>query len=135
MTHAIARRSFPILFAAAMCLSSSAMAQSAKSSGTQRQFKVGPSVLIGRPKNVCVLEGKWADGEPFRYQAWDSCSKITIEWVAPVRRPQTVNQVYGRDRTFVIPAGRDGYKISNDSSGVWLFRNNDGEVEEILVRD
>lgn len=44
-------------------------------------FKVESRSLEGRPKSVCVIEGKWADGSYFRYETWDACSKMDVRAV------------------------------------------------------
>lgn len=100
-----------------------------------KTFKVANRSFTGTAKTICVLEGSWADGESFRYEAWDRCDKITIEWVRAKSTPQTVEQVHGRNKTFVIPAGSEGFIVANDHSRVWLFRDKEGEVQEILISD
>lgn len=100
-----------------------------------RTFKVGQATFTGTSKTICVIEGQWADGEPFRYEAWDRCAAMTITRVPPTDRDQVVEQVLGPNRTFTVPAGSEGFHIGNDYSTVWVFRNRQGEVEEMLISD
>lgn len=100
-----------------------------------RTYKVGKRTFTGKPKTVCVIEGKWNDGNFFRYQAWDTCNKINVSWVAPKSVPQTVEQIHGPDKTFVIPAGSEGFHIGNDYSIVWIYRDSAGQTQEILISD
>ena len=100
-----------------------------------RTFQVEGRKFDGEDNLVCVLEGTWSDGESFVYSAWDRCSKMTISRIAPSKQDETVEQVHGKDRTFIIPAGSESFVIGNDYSTVQLFRNRDGVMEEILISD
>ncbi|MFC7538134.1 hypothetical protein ACFQPG_12300 [Sphingomonas sp. GCM10030256] len=105
------------------------------SSKASRTFKVGSATFTGTPKTICVIEGRWADGDPFRYEAWDSCTNMTVTRVPPKSHDQVIEQVLGPNRTFNVPAGSEGFHVGNDYSTVWLFRNKKGEMEEILISD
>ena len=60
---------------------------------------------------------------------------MTFSRIAPSKEDETVEQVHGKDRTFIIPAGSESFVIGNDASTVQLFRNREGEMEQILVSD
>jgi len=98
-------------------------------------FDVHGRKFGGTNTRVCIIEGQWSDSEPFRYQAWDTCENMTMEWVPPQRTEQVVQQVHGRDKTFIVPAGSEGYRLANDQTTVWLFRDANGELQEITVSD
>ena len=100
-----------------------------------RTFQVEGRKFDGKDKLVCVMEGTWSDGEFFRYEAWDRCSDMTLSRIAPSKEDETVEQVYGKNRTFIIPAGSESFVIGNDYSTVQLFRNREGDMEEILISD
>lgn len=100
-----------------------------------RSFDVEGRHCIGFDRPACTITGKWDDGEPLRYRAWDSCRKLTIKRVAPKPDVQIVEQVHGVDRTFTIPAGSEGLLVGNGNSQVWLYRDERGDLEEILVSD
>lgn len=100
-----------------------------------RSFAVEGRHYIGVGRPVCTITGKWDDGEPLRYEAWDSCRKLTIKRVAPQPNVQVVKQVHGMNRTFTVPAGREGLLVGNGDSQVWLYRNKRGGLEEILISD
>lgn len=101
-----------------------------------RAFKVGGRTLEGRPKTICVIEGKWADGEYFRYEGWDKCSEMRVssasladykDWEP--RGPK------GSLSVADIPPGAETIEISNDFSSVLVFRDRNGELQEVLIRD
>ena len=46
-------------------------------------FRVAGRTFVGTTLKVCDIEGKWSDGGSFRYRAWDSCKKMSIERVPP----------------------------------------------------
>ena len=58
-----------------------------------------------------------------------------MERVAPRATDQIVDQVHGKDRRFVIPAGRESFTIGNGDSVVRLFLNDQGEMQDILISD
>lgn len=117
------------------CLAAVSLAVAPASAEPDTVFKIKGRTFTGTNSEVCDIKGKWSDGEHFFYQAWDSCKKMTVEWVPPKNAPEIVEQVHGRDRKFVIPAGSEGFRFSNDHSAVWVFRNIAGEMEEILISD
>lgn len=99
-------------------------------------FKVGKQVFSGTPKTVCVIEGKWIDGEPFRYETWDSCREMTMRRATAAeyagQRPRGSNKsVTVAD----IPPKGEVFEISNDFSSVLVFRDRAGVQREILIRD
>lgn len=125
------------VFLAFPAASSAAVAKPAtnKPSGT-RTFKVGSMTFSGKPKIVCVIEGKWSDSEPFRFDAWDECSQMQIS-----RGTQADYQSVrprGTDKRFAgtdIPSGSEVFVISNNYSTVLVFRDKHGIDREILIRD
>ena len=99
-------------------------------------FKVGGRTLEGRAKTICVIKGNWADGEAFRYEGWDTCSELQVssasladykDWKPRGRR--------GSLTVADIPAGTETIEISNDFSSVLVFRDRNGEMKEVLIRD
>lgn len=101
-----------------------------------RAFKVGGRTLEGRPKTICVIEGKWADGSPFRYEGWDTCNELRVssasladykDWEPRGRR--------GSPTVADIPLGTETIEITNDFSSVLIFRDRNGEMKEVLIRD
>jgi hypothetical protein len=101
-----------------------------------RKFKVGGRMLEGRAKTICVIEGSWADGEPFRYEGWDTCKELRVTSASLTEykdwRPR------GRKGSLTvadIPPGTETIEISNDFSSVLVFRDGNGEMQEVLVRD
>ncbi|HEY0027419.1 MAG TPA: hypothetical protein VGC35_06075 [Allosphingosinicella sp.] len=101
-----------------------------------RTFKVGGRTLEGRAKTVCVIEGKWADGEPFRYEGWDTCNELQVSSASLADykdwRPRGGE---GSLTVADIPQGAETIEISNDFSSVLVFRDRDGEMKEVLIRD
>lgn len=101
-----------------------------------RTFKVGKQTFAGRPKTICVIEGKWSDGQPFTYDTWDTCAEIKVhaaslaeyEGWAP-RGPKGAKTVVD------IPAGSEVIEISNDFSSVLIYRDQRGDIQEVLIRD
>lgn len=88
------------------------------------------------PKVVCALKGEWADGEPFHYQSWDTCSKTKVrrgnQATYAAERPRgSDKRLSGKD----IPAGGEVIEVSNDHSVVIVFRDEGGRTREILIRD
>lgn len=118
-----------------MSLAFVALALAPAPMNTGKVFEVEGRKFTGSNSRVCIIEGRWSDGEPFRYQAWDACEKMTMKWVAPMPSPEMVEQVNGTNRRFVVPAGSESFHIGNDLSVVRVFRNFKGELEEILVSD
>lgn len=98
-------------------------------------FKIGSRSLEGRPKTICVIEGKWADGEPFRYDAWDTCSKMNVRSVSEKDyrdAPSLGNDQYG---VADIPRGSEVLELENGVSKTLVFRDRDGVQREILSGD
>jgi hypothetical protein len=101
-----------------------------------RTFKVGTSTFIGKPKTICVIEGKWSDGQPFRYETWDACSEMQI--TRGTQAEYKDERPRGTDKRFSgsdIPIGSEVFVISNDYSTILLFRDQRGIDREILIRD
>lgn len=101
-----------------------------------RTFKVGEQTFHGRAKTICEIEGKWADGQPFFFDAWDSCAEMKVnpasladyEGWAP-RGPK------GSPTVSDIPQGSEVIEINNGVSSVLIYRDRRGDVREVLVRD
>lgn len=99
-------------------------------------FKVGEQTFHGRAKTICQIEGKWADGQPFFYDAWDSCAEMKVnpasladyEGWAP-RGPK------GSPTVADIPQGSEVIEINNGVSSVLIYRDRRGDIREVLVRD
>lgn len=99
-------------------------------------LKVGKPAFTGSPKTICVIEGLWADGQPFRFEAWDQCHKMEVRRV-------NVDQYAGspslgeKDDYEVtdIPVGAEVLEVGNEHSVVLLFRDREGVMRQILVRD
>lgn len=102
----------------------------------KKTFKVGKSFFTGTPRTICVIEGNWADSQPFRYDAWDECSKMNV-------RRATAKQYAGapslgeNDEYEVtdIPPDSDVLEIDNNYSTVLLFRDRKGIMREIMIGD
>jgi len=99
-------------------------------------FKVGKRSFEGRAETICTIEGRWADGEYFRYQGWDACAKMRISsaslanykgW-APCGRKGSLTVAD-------IPPKAETIEISNDVSSVLVFRDQNGIMQEVLIRD
>lgn len=111
-------------------------AAAASPAAPPHSYKVGKRILLGRAKTICVIEGKWASGEPFRYEGWDSCAKLTVtpaklgdykDW--PARGGKGALTVAD------IPAGAETIEVSNGASSVLVFRDAHGETRDVLIRD
>lgn len=101
-----------------------------------RVFKVGSRSLEGRPKQICVIAGKWADGEPFRYETWDACSEMHVRAVTEAEYKDAPS--LGSDDQYSvadIPRGSEVLEISNGFSAALIFRDRDGVQREILSKD
>lgn len=103
---------------------------------TIRAFKVGGRTLQGSPKTICVIEGKWADGEHFRYEAWDTCKEmqVTSAKLADYKGWEPRGRK-GSPTVADIPPTAEPIEISNGFSSVLVFRDRDGEMKEVLIRD
>lgn len=102
-----------------------------------RAFKVGPLSFIGTSKSICVIKGRWRDGQPFRYEAWDECNRMVMR-EARMKSVRTTVPLGERKRdTQVsdIPRNAQVFEISNGYSRVLVFRDVDGNTREILSGD
>lgn len=90
----------------------------------------------GRPKTICVIEGKWADGAPFRYEAWDSCGKMHMRAVTE-KEFKGAPSLGEDDRYSVadIPPGSQVFELNNGISTTLVFRDRKGVQREILSGD
>jgi len=99
-------------------------------------FKVGKRSFQGSPKTICVIEGKWADGQPFSYDAWASCKEMTVKAASMANyKDWAPRGPKGALTVADIPAGTEVIEISNDYSGVLIFRDRRGNMQEVLIRD
>lgn len=111
------------------------MAEAAPKSSAHT-FKVGSRTLQGQPKTICVIEGKWADGEPFRYEGWDTCKEMQVSSASLAQyKGREPRGRKGSPTVADIPPGTETIEISNDFSSVLVFRDADGEMQEVLIRD
>jgi len=112
------------------------IAAAAAPKATAHVFKVGKRPFQGRPKTICQIEGKWADGQPFNYDAWDTCKKIMVKAASLAEYKDWAPR--GRKGALTvsdIPAGTEVVEISNDYSSVLVFRDRRGNVQDVLIRD
>ncbi len=100
-----------------------------------RRFSANGRTFVGRPREVCAVEGTWDDGEVFYFEAWDVCAKIRMEYVPPQQSDRLEQQIFGIDEDFIVPAGHEGYIISNEQSAAMLFRDRAGRLKQILISD
>ena len=99
-------------------------------------FKVGRRSLEGRDKTICVIEGKWAGGEYFRYGAWDSCSKMYMRRVTEKEYKDAPSLGAEKDPTVAdILKGAEVLERENGVSKTLIFRDLKGEQREILSGD
>lgn len=99
-------------------------------------FKVGSRSLEGRPETICIIEGKWADGEPLRFQTWDTCGKMHVRAVSEKDYKDAPSLGDDDDYSVAdIPRGSEVLEISNGVSTTLVFRDRNGEQREILTRD
>lgn len=90
----------------------------------------------GRPKTTCVIEGKWADGLPFRYEAWDSCGKMHVR--AFTEKDYKNAPSLGDDDQYSvadIPRGSEVLEPNNGVSTALIFRDRESamQIESRLV--
>lgn len=99
-------------------------------------FKIGTRSLEGRPKTICVIDGKWADGEYFRYETWDACNKMRVR-TASEKDYKGTPSLGSSDCYSVadIPRGSEVLEISNGVSATLVFRDRKGIQHEILTGD
>lgn len=104
--------------------------------GKPHRFNVAGTTFEGTSKTICVIEGKWKDGEYFRFEAWDGCSEMRMRRLpaAEIRNASSLGE--RRDHTAAdVPQGAEVIEVSNDYSTVLLFRDAAGVMREILSRD
>lgn len=101
-----------------------------------KMFKIGTRALKGHSKTICVIEGKWADGGFFRYEAWDICGKMRVRAVSG-KDYKDAPSLGSEDQYGVgdIPRGSEVLEITNDVSTTLVFRDRNGTQREILTRD
>lgn len=105
-----------------------------ESKAKTRSFSVGGSKLIGKDTAVCFIEGSWADGSPFVYQAWDRCSALNIRPVSGDAFRDAQN--LGRDKTAPEAAAPlEAFQISNAHSRIYIYKDRRGHLQERLVGD
>ena len=117
-------------------LSSTAPAAKPATAAKPHRFKVGNAIFAGSAKTICVIEGKWADGEHFRFEAWDECRAMRMRRVPESGYRGAPSLGASKDYTVAdIPPGAEVLEVSNDYSSVLLFRDRRGAMREILSRD
>ena len=133
-THPV-KASFALLGALSISLVATSAAEAAQRQ-PPKMFKIGSRSLEGRPKVICVIEGKWADGGYFRYEAWDACGKMRVRAVSE-KESKGAPSLGSEDHYSVadIPRGSEVLEISNGVSTTLVFRDRNGEQREILTRD
>lgn len=101
-----------------------------------KTFIVGGRQFRGTAKTICVIEGKWANGEYFRYEAWDSCAEMSMRRTSHAEFK--TEESYGNEddpKISDIPAKSEVIEMSNGSSSVLLFRDRGGVMREITISD
>lgn len=129
----IVRRTLAVLVAAAIL---GAGAAHAATEPVARIFKLGPRTLQGRPKTICVITGSWADGAPFRYEAWDRCEKMKVRTVTEKDFKDAPS--LGEDDEVgvkAIPRGAEVIEMSNGTSTILIFRDAQGMQRHIRTQD
>jgi hypothetical protein len=125
-----------LLAASGTILISAASAAKPSAAAKPHRFNVAGTTFEGSAKTICVIEGKWKDGEYFRFEAWDECSEMRMRRL-PAAELQDVRSLGDRsDHTAAdVPQGAEVIEMSNDYSTVVLFRDTAGIMREILSRD
>lgn len=124
------------LGASSIILATTAYGAAPPATPKSHRFKVDNATFSGSAKLICVIEGKWRDGEPFRYEAWDACSKMRMRRPSMNEYKSAHSLGVNNDYSVVdIPDEGDVVEVSNESSSVLLFRDKDGVMREILSRD
>jgi hypothetical protein len=104
--------------------------------GKPHRFNVAGTTIEGSAKTICVIEGKWKDGEYFRFEAWDGCSEMRMRRLPAAEVQNAGSLGESRDHTAAdVPPGSEVIEVSNDYSAVLLFRDATGTMREILARD
>lgn len=98
-------------------------------------FKVGGSTFSGTAKTVCVIKGKWADGELFRYETWDECKQMHIRRASKETIRMAIPHGDTDAKTTDIPPNAEVFEISNNYSQVLVFKDASGVTREILSGD
>ncbi len=101
-----------------------------------KMFKVGSRSLEGRPKLICVIEGKWADGKPLRIETWDTCREMRVR--AVVEKDYKDSPSLGEEdhhSVADIPRKSEVLEVTNGVSTTLIFRDRNGVQREILTRD
>lgn len=116
--------------------SHAAPAKSRQGVSVLRTFQVAGRVFTGTAKTICVIEGEWADGEYFRYEAWDRCAEMTMRRTS--RKEFKNEESYGNEDDPQItdtPLKAEVLELTNGSSSVLLFRDRKGVMREITISD
>ncbi len=101
-----------------------------------KKFQVDGKVFTGTPTTNCLIKGAWSDGSAFRYEAWDTCRAMHMKRVKAADFAGA--PALGIDDHYEvsdIPPGSEVLWLSNYSSTVLLFRDNEGITREILIGD
>lgn len=107
---------------------------SSNAAAAERKFSVSNGKVNGRPQTICLLEGNWPDGRPLRYQAWDSCAAIKVRMIPHDNRP--LSHIAGvTSRESNVPADVDVLEISNRSSRAWIYLDQNGRLQDVMVGD
>ncbi len=124
-------------FAAVLCSpTNAAPTKPSKSDPSTRTFKVDHRTFLGTAKTVCVIEGKWADGELFRYEAWDKCADMSMRHATKAEFKDAPSLGDADDYEVAdIPDGSEVIQINNDYSSVLIFRDGKSVMRTILVGD
>lgn len=100
-----------------------------------KTFKVGRVTFEGTPKTICIIRGRWADGESLRYEAWDECSEMTLRHIAASEYRNAPSLGEGDTGVKDTPTGAEVFEISNQYSSVLLFRDKKGVKRTIMTGD
>lgn len=101
-----------------------------------RAFGLVGRQLQGRDAPVCVLRGKWADGSPFYWRAWTSCSKLEVRTTTLAEVRRLAGDRLDVDGMLAGLSERDELiEVSHDFSRVVLFRDKAGVTREIPTAD
>lgn len=124
------------LVAGAIVFAPAATAAKPAPAAKLHRFDVGGVPFAGSEKTICVIQGRWRNGEPFRFEAWDECSEMRLRRVPAEEYRQARSLGTNRDYTVAdIPAGAEVLEVSNGYSSVLLFNDRRGVMREILSRD
>lgn len=107
-----------------------------ESANHRKTFEVAGRDFAGTAKTICVIEGKWADGQQFRYEAWDTCADMAMRRTSYAEFKD--EESYGNEddpNVTDIPEKSEVFEVSNGSSSVLLFRDGKGVMREIMISD